>query len=185
MKNKKILILITLIIIIVIVSIISTTFPRLQLNGTKNMIISYREKYEEPGVIVKNANSNYLNKIKIESNIDTTVIGNYYVDYSLKIGYSNLKIRRNIIVIDDIAPVIKLKGNQIVEISIREEYEEPGYSAIDEYDGDITDKVETIGEVNNNEYGEYVIKYRVKDNSNNTVEVNRIVKVIDEIAPTF
>lgn len=185
MKNKSILILITLTTIIVIVSIIYTTFPRLQLNGSKNMVISYREKYEEPGVIIKNANSNYLSKIKIESNIDTTIIGNYYVDYSLKIGYRNLQLRRNIRVIDDIAPVIKLKGNQIVELSIREEYEESGYIATDEYDGDLTDKVEIIGEVNNEEYGEYVIKYRVKDNSNNVVEVNRIVKVIDEIAPIF
>lgn len=183
MKNRTILISVIVMLIIIMISITYNTFPRLQLNGKKNMVISYRDKYQEPGVIIKNANDNYLSKIIIDSNIDDDTIGNYYVDYSLKMGIRQLHVRRNIKVIDEIAPVIKLKGDQIIEISINEEYKEPGYKATDEYDGNLTDRVEVIGVVDNKNYGEYAIKYKVTDNSNNTVEVNRIVKVIDEIAP--
>lgn len=183
--KKTTIIFIILILIVIITSIIYNTFPRLQLNGSKNMIISYRDKYEEPGVIVKNATGNYMSKIKIDNNIDNKTIGNYYVDYSLKLGGKTLQVRRNVKVIDDVSPVIKLKGDQIIEISINSKYEEPGFAATDEYDGELTDKVEIIGEVNTQEYGEYVIKYKVTDNSSNTTEVNRIIKVIDEIEPTI
>ncbi len=183
MKTRTLVSTLVILIIIIIISVIYTTVPRLELNGIQNMTLSYRDTYEEPGVILKNANTKYLNKVKIDNNIDNDKLGTYYVDYSLKIGSKTLKKRRNVKIIDDIPPVIKLEGNQIVEISINEEYKEPGYKAIDEYDGDITENVEVIGEVNPKEYGEYVIKYRVKDNNNNITEVNRIVKVIDEIPP--
>ena len=182
MKYKTIF-TITIIIIIITISVIYTTCPRLQLNGSPNITMSYREKYEEAGVIVKNANGNYMSKIKIENNIDTTKIGNYYIDYSLKLKGKNLHVRRNIKIIDNISPVIKLKGNQIIEMSINTEYKEPGYTAIDEYDGDITDKVEIKGKIDTENYGEYVLTYKVKDNSDNTTEVNRIIKIIDEEKP--
>ena len=182
MKYKTIF-TITIIIIIITISVIYTTCPRLQLNGSPNITMSYREKYEEAGVIVKNANGNYMSKIKIENNIDTTKIGNYYIDYSLKLKEKKLHVRRNIKIIDNISPVIKLKGNQIIEMSINTEYKEPGYTAIDEYDGDITDKVEIKGKIDTENYGEYVLTYKVKDNSDNTTEVNRIIKIIDEEKP--
>lgn len=183
--KKRTIIFISITVLIIIVSIIYNTFPRLQLNGSKNITMSYRDEYEEAGVIVKNATGNNMSKIKIDNNIDKTKIGNYYVDYSLKIGTKTLRVRRNVKVIDDISPVIKLNGNQIIEISINSEYKESGFTAVDEYDGDITDKVEIIGEVNSEKYGEYVITYKVHDNSNNVTQVNRIVKVIDEEPPTI
>lgn len=183
MKKGTIIITLSILSFIIIISVIYNTFPRLQLNGGQNITISYRDQYDDPGVIVKNANGNYMSKIKIDSNIKTEIIGNYYIDYSLKIGGKILHVRRNVKVIDNISPVIKLKGNQITEISINSEYKEPGYTAIDEYDGDLTEKVEIIGEIDAENYGEYVITYRVTDNSNNTTEVNRIVKIIDEEKP--
>lgn len=182
MKSKTIIPILILLIIITI-SIIYNTLPRLQLNGPQNMVISYRDEYEEQGVIVKNATGNYMSKIKIDSNIDTKKNGNYYVDYSLKIGGKTLHVRRNVKVIDDINPVIKLKGEQIIKMSINKQYIEPGYTAIDEYDGDITNKVQITGEIDTENYGEYVLTYKATDNSNNQTEVNRIIKVVDEIKP--
>lgn len=181
--KSKIIIPILILLIIITISIIYNTLPRLQLNGPQNMVISYRDEYEEQGVIVKNATGNYMSKIKIDSNIDTKKIGNYYVDYSLKIGGKTLHVRRNVKVIDDINPVIKLKGEQIIKMSINKQYIEPGYIAIDEYDGDITDKVQITGEIDAENYGEYVLTYKATDNSNNQTEVNRIIKVVDEIKP--
>ena len=183
MKNKSLIITILAIITVIFISIIYTTVPRLELNGVKTITLSYREIYEEAGVILKNANSKNLSKVKIENNIENGKIGNYHVDYSLKLGSKTLKIRRNIKIIDDIPPVIKLNGKQIIEIKKGEEYKEQGYKATDEYDGDLTNKVEVIGDINTKEYGEQIIKYRVKDASNNITEVNRIVKIIDKTPP--
>lgn len=183
MKNSKIIIPLLTLLIIITISIIYNTLPRLQLNGPQNITLSYREDYEEQGVIIKNATGNYTSKIKIDKNIDTKKIGNYYIDYSLKLGAKTLHVRRNVKIIDDINPVIELKGEQITKISINKEYIEPGYRALDEYDGEITDKVQIIGEIDTEKYGEYILTYKVTDNSNNQTEVNRIIKVIDEIQP--
>lgn len=183
MKNKIMIVPIIIIIAFIIISFIYNTYPRLQLNGPSNMTLSYRDNYEEQGVIIKNATGNYMSKVKIDSNIDTKKIGNYYIDYSLNLEGKTLHVRRNVKVIDDIPPVIKLKGNQITEMSIGKEYIEPGFTATDEYDGELTEKVQTQGEIDTETYGEYVITYKVTDNSNNTTEVNRIVKIIDEIKP--
>ena len=183
MKTRTLIISLLILLTIIIISIIYTTVPRLELNGVQNMTISYREIYEEPGVILKNANVKYLNKLKIGDNIEQQKIGTYHVDYTLKLGARTLRRRRNIKIIDDISPIIKLDGDQIMEISINKEYIEPGYKAIDEYDGDITEKVEVSGKVDTTNYGEYIIKYKVKDNNNNQIEINRIVKVIDEEKP--
>ena len=183
MKTRTLIISLIILLAAIIISIIYTTVPRLELNGVQNMTMSYRDTYEEPGVILKNANAKYLNKLKIEDNIVQQQIGTYYVDYTLKLGSRTLKRRRTIKVIDDISPIIKLEGNQVMEISINKEYIEPGYNAFDEYEGDLTDKVEISGKVDTTNYGEYIIKYKVKDSNNNSMEINRIVKVVDEETP--
>lgn len=183
MKERTLIISLIILLVVIIISIIYTTVPRLELSGIENMTISYRETYEEQGVILKNANTKYLNKIKTVSNFDNKKLGTYHIDYTLKLGARTLRKRRNIKVVDDVPPIIKLEGNQITNISINEKYKEPGYTAQDEYDGDITQKVEVTGNVDEKNYGEYIIKYKVKDNSNNITEINRIVKVIDEEPP--
>ena len=65
MKTRTLIISLLILLTIIIISIIYTTVPRLELNGVQNMTISYREPYEEPGVILKNANTKYLNKVKM------------------------------------------------------------------------------------------------------------------------
>lgn len=178
MKKTTILIFVVLIILIII-SIIYTTLPRLELSGSRNITISYTEKYNEPGVIVKNVTEKNVGKVIIENNIDTTKPGIYYVNYYLKLGKKKLHIRRNIKVIDDVAPIIELKEGQIINIQIHEKYNDSGYKAYDEIDGILTEKVEVIGNVNTEKIGEYVLKYRVEDKSKNITEINRIVKVVE------
>lgn len=183
--KKKFLLMLIIGIIIIMISVIYNVFPRLQLNGQKNMVLSYRDTYNEPGVIVKNATGNYMSKIKISNNIDIKTIGTYYVDYSLKIGARILHVKRNVKIIDDIAPIIKLNGDQIVTLSINDTYKEAGFEANDEYDGNLTNKVQIKGEVDTSKYGEYILTYEVEDNSKNITRVNRIIKIIDEEKPKF
>ena len=181
--KKTTIIIILIIIITIIISIIYNNTQRLELNGKQNVTLSYREEYMEPGVIIKNANNNNLSKIKIENNINTKKTGNYYVEYTLKLGIRTLKKRRNIKIIDNVQPVIKLEGEQIIRQSINQQYKEPGYTAYDEYDGNITEKVETTTNLDITQYGEYIITYSVQDYSGNITKTNRIIKIIDEIKP--
>ena len=74
------------------------------------------------------------------------------------------------------APVINLKGDNKVYLNTGVRYNEPGYSASDNCDNDITDKVQVSGSVGINA-GTYKITYTVMDEAGNKGEVVREVIV--------
>lgn len=74
-------------------------------------------------------------------------------------------------------PNISLKGNSTVYVLINTSYKEPGYTATDNCDGDITNKVKITKNINTSKTGTYKIKYNISDSSNNTNEITRTVKV--------
>lgn len=92
-------------------------------------------------------------------------------------------VERTIIYKDVIAPVITLKGAQIVSLYVGDSYSEAGFSAVDECDGDITANVTVEGSVNPQQAGTYTIVYKVSDSSGNLTEVKRTVKV-KNVIPT-
>lgn len=49
--------------------------------------------------------------------------------------------------------------------------------AFDDIDGDLTDKIEVFGEVDNRRYGEYMIEYKIKDSDGNESTLQRVIKV--------
>ena len=58
-----------------------------------------------------------------------------------------------------------------------------GYTADDNYDGDLTGKVKTDGEVDVKKTGDYVLTYTVEDSSGNKAEEKRTIHVVDTTAP--
>ena len=80
--------------------------------------------------------------------------------------------------IDEERPQIALKGNSYECIIQNEPYSEAGYKAIDNIDGDITDRVVVEGSVNCESVGTYSIKYKVYDAVGNIAEEIRTVRVI-------
>lgn len=80
--------------------------------------------------------------------------------------------------VDTTKPVITLNGGDII-IRTTDSYEELGATATDDKDGDITDKIVTTGNVDN-EKGTYTIDYDVTDASGNAADtVTRTVNVVD------
>lgn len=83
------------------------------------------------------------------------------------------------IVADEDQPVITLSGDQVMYLLKGDSYQEPGYSAEDETDGDLTNEVTVTGSVNTDAVGTYVLHYNVADKSNNQApEVTRTVQVV-------
>ena len=60
---------------------------------------------------------------------------------------------------------ITLKGSNMIKINLGETYKEDGYTATYEKEGDVTDKVQIISEVNYNKPGTYQITYAVSHNN--------------------
>ena len=105
----------------------------IEMNGDKKVEIGYGETYEDAGAKVKFG----LGKIKTESDVDTSKIGKYKVKYSFLMASRT----RTVNVVDKIAPVLLLDGPEIVYMATGSEYQEQGFTAYDEIDGDLTSKV--------------------------------------------
>jgi hypothetical protein len=87
--------------------------------------------------------------------------------------------------IDSLAPQITLLGQSDMNVVVGTHYNEPGYSAYDSHDGDVTSLVQVTGTVNSSVLGDYTRSYTVQDASHNSVVAERVIHVIsDTVSPT-
>lgn len=82
-------------------------------------------------------------------------------------------------------PNIVLKGNNIINIKMGENYIEPGFKASDEKDGDITNKVEVKNSIDYNKPGTYEILYKVINSKNKKAEIKRFVNISLKEEPIY
>lgn len=100
------------------------------------------------------------------------------VTYSVSDSSGNTTIVHRTIYYDDpIAPELSLKGGDTVTINAGEAYEEPGWTAVDSADGDLSDSVQVDGAVNSYAAGTYTLTYSVKDKHGNEASAQRTVEV--------
>lgn len=67
---------------------------------------------------------------------------------------------------------------QMNDTIIYTDYIDPGATAHDEEDGDITDKINTTINVNEEQLGTYTVSYSVEDAAGNSANATRTVDVI-------
>ncbi|MDB4570834.1 DUF5011 domain-containing protein, partial [Akkermansiaceae bacterium] len=79
---------------------------------------------------------------------------------------------------DEVPPTINLTGGASYSIFVGEEYSEPGFTAVDGFDGDLTSRVVVSGEVNTAWPGIQIVSYEVRDFAGNMTRVTREVEVL-------
>ena len=174
-KWKLVLIFVVILLFIVLLGVIF--FPRIELNGKDEIEISYNEKYTEPGYNLYILNKKIPNNIKVDSNIKNGVVGNYEISYIYNLLGIKIKRTRKVNIVDNVSPVLTTKEDSI-KVCPNKEIPEIEYEAIDEYDGDITSRVERIE--NDSE-----IIFKVVDNSNNESLVSVKVDRTDDERPAI
>lgn len=150
--------------------------PKIYLDGKKTVVIDYGGNYKEEGATGKFWGKNVTSDIKKSGSVDTSKVGVYEIKYNIKKMFFNVTVTRIVKVVDTKKPVIELTGNIEVNICPKGSYQEEGYKAYDEYDGDLTDKVKITT-------GDDKITYKVLDSSNNSYEVSRKLNKIDNDKP--
>jgi hypothetical protein len=78
---------------------------------------------------------------------------------------------------DTTAPVITILPPNPVYTQKDSVYVDPGATAMDDVDGDITANIVTTSNVNSNVIGDYTVTYRVSDRAGNLADTFRVVKV--------
>ena len=152
--------------------------PKLILKGNSNVEIEYSNKYVEEGYSAVFAGKDVSSYVEISSNINYNKLGSYEIKYVVKDKLGILKNvkKRKVTIVDTEPPKIKLNDNDKL-LYLGEEYKEPGFTAVDNYDGNITNKVEIENNIDNKTEGTYEVKYRVLDSANNENIVIRNVTV--------
>ncbi len=168
---------IVFIIILVILFCYFLVVPHIILKGKKQVIVEYGNTYEEEGFKVFTI-FKHVDNLKITSNINYKKTGKYEIKYELSFLGFKIKKIRIINIVDREKPVINLKGNNPSVVCPNKHYEEEGYEALDNYDGDLSDEIERVDNHNN-------ILYTVKDSSNNMTVIERNIIYEDKEAPVI
>lgn len=184
---KKKIVIVCLIIIFILfggfISLYYFTEPNLMIVGSSEIDIPLNGDYQDEGARLYLFNKDYSKDIKTTGDIDFTKVGSYKITYSYKSKYlyQTCEEIRTVNVVDNKKPDITLEGKDTYTIyytdSKKASFKEKGYHATDNYDGDLTDKVQIIDEVDYEKKGTYKIIYKVKDSSNNETSVERTIIV--------
>ena len=187
-KNKWLIALVIALAVILVVSFVgllysSSLYVDIQLNGDETVTLEVGDTYTDLGVTAF-LRSTLLKGMQVEIPVASypTFIaqetGDLTITYEASYMWLKEVAHRDIITKDSVAPVITLLTNPNIVTYPGQPYQEEGFTAIDNYDGDIThlvQKTETDTEV----------IYKVTDSSGNTTEVRRTIVYGDNTAPVL
>ncbi len=164
------------------VKVVDLTAPVITLNGDSTMYVAGGiDDYVEPGATATdNCDGDVTADIseKIEESNEYT----WLVNYSVKDQAGNEGTAvREVQLPDDTPPEIYLNGDQTITIDQNTEFVDPGATATDDRDGDISAEIVSEGYVDTYRSGTYTVTYTVADAYGNEASTSRTVEV--ESAP--
>ena len=168
-------IILVIVIAVVIISVFSLS-PKLVLEK-KEETINVFDNFEDIYYSATSFGKDVTDQVVKDGVVDTEHVGKYIITYSVKNMFFKTKKTLTVNVIDNVSPELNLIGDNDYNVCSLDTYIEPGYTALDNYDGDITNNVEK-NFINDNE-----IEYKVSDASNNTSKQVRKLIVGDEKKP--
>ncbi len=184
MNKKKILIFILTLFIIAILIMLIVKLNKIEvsLNGNEKIKLEVSTSYEEPGIIVKKGFKNVESdkyKIETDTTLDINKIGEYEKNYKIKYNNKTYELKRIIEVKDTTKPEININLEKIErDYCTKNNLEELKYSAIDNYDADISEKIK-VEEIND----ELILK--VSDSSGNETEKKLKINYTEKPADKF
>ncbi|MDY0278525.1 MAG: DUF5011 domain-containing protein [Acholeplasma sp.] len=164
------------------------------ITGPDTISFGYKEMIDKEDIL-----KNYSYSDNVDENLEISISSDRYEpnkvgEYNFTISAideSNNQGTKVIVLklIDNIKPQFIDSNEGVIKINVKDEVTtailKNGLSAIDEVDGDISNKIEIIeGEVFN-KIGTYEIKFQVKDKMNNSVTHTRTFEVIATNTPVF
>ncbi|KAA1246128.1 DUF5011 domain-containing protein [Aquimarina sp. RZ0] len=164
-----------------------TIAPVIELNGADEITINVGDVYIDPGAIATdNVDGDITSQIIVDGSVDVNVEGSYVLTYTVSDSSNNIaSATRTVNVVNDSSPIITLIGDNPLVVEFGVEFVDPGATANDDMDGDISSQIQVTGIVDVNTLGEYTLTYAVTDSSGNETQVTRTVRVDDSIAPVI
>lgn len=175
--------LVVLLVLIKVLFFSGLFIPLIELNGDKHMQVEVNSEFIDEGAKAHFRFSDYSDNIVVESDLDTGKLGTYTIRYTFE-KYQK-SVERTVEVVDTTAPEIQLNGTSTIRVFENTTFEEPGYQAIDNYDGDVSAQVSVdTSQLDMKKQGSYTITYQVNDASGNSAEITRTVEVCQDPTAT-
>lgn len=163
-------------------TIADTTKPVINLTGG-NQTITQGDTWTEPGyTATDNADGDLTADVQTSGTVDTGTVGDYPLTYSVTDSSGNTgTAARTVTVVEAVQsdttdPVITLVGGNQT-LTEGDTWVEPGYSATDNVDGNLTADVVVSGALDTNTAGTYTRIYTVSDTAGNVGTASRTVTV--------
>ena len=156
---------------------------RLSLEGDKEAVLEVGDSWTEPGAAADYHGSllSFLSgdlTVQKSGEVNTGKVGTYTVCYKAVYNGVSQTAERTVVVRDTQPPEIKLTSDPEHYTLPGHEYEEEGFVATDNYDGDITSSV-----VREERHG--IVYYSVTDSSGNKATAERMIVYDDQEAPVI
>lgn len=147
-------------------------------NGT-SISLNRGKDFVDPGFkAVDECDGDISASVTVEGKVDGYTYGTYTLTYRVTDSSGNVgEVKRTVRIADLTAPVVTLKGEQSTYIKVGTAYTDPGFTASDNIDGDITTKVSVSGSVDTSKMGINTINYQVTDSFGNKTTATRTVYV--------
>lgn len=154
------------------VEVVDTKPPVIWLSETPGSYVLPGQTYREEGFIAQDNYDGDLTDQVVKTVLLDRIV--YRVEDSSGNGAESV---RHIVYYDPEPPVLTLLGDETVKLTEGQNYQEPGYTATDNCDGDISDWVQVSGSVNTQKAGTYQLHYSVKDSFGHEDTAERTVQV--------
>ena len=168
--------------VVVYIALTGSWGLHISLNGKASEEVAYKEEYTDPGASAFYGSTRYKFRkknlsVETKGEVDTSVLGEQVIEYTATYKKKSDFVKRTVIVKDVTPPEIRLVNKEDHFTRPVDKYEEEGYVATDDHDGDITDKVKV------SDPGDGYIYYEVSDSSGNKTSTRREIKYDDRIPP--
>ncbi len=152
--------------------------PKMKMHGEEKLTINLNSKYQEKGVEAVFQGKSITKEVETEGKVNTKKEGTYKITYHVKKGLFESTLTRTVIVKDIEKPKIELVGDQKIYLCKDGTFEELGFTATDNVDGDLTKKVKRKQEKDQ-------VIYTVKDHEGNERKVIRKLIYEDRTPPVI
>ena len=144
-KHKIMFVVISILLVIVLGGFMAYNYlllPKIELKGSKKITLDYKEEYIEKGYSANYFDEDITDDVKVKGKVDSEKLGEYEVTYTVKKGPFKKTVTRTVEVVDKSAPVITISEEKRIVMCPNAEFKKEEYTAVDNYDGDVTSKVE-------------------------------------------
>lgn len=152
--------------------------PQIQLNGSKKIILNYKEKYVEKGYHASFLGKDLTEQVTVSGKVNSKKIGVYPITYTVKGGSFTRKVVRKVEVKDISAPTITFDVSGDFYVCPGKKLGKVKYQAYDNFDGDVTKKVKVT------EKKDFIV-YEVSDQTGNLEKVKKKIIYSDHLKPTI